>query len=409
MTIRLNAFRFSGNNSQFSTMLILCLLLSILLPTLSVPQVSGLKTINFSGYSWYVKSGHSGPGPNYWSNSSDSVWIDGDDRLHLKIINRNGTWYSSEVYLADSLGYGEYVFHLASRVDTLESNTVLGLFLYESDIREADIEFSKWGHPTRVDIGQYVITPSNLTGHLYRFPVSVEGDYSTHIIDWKNHAMRFRSMRGHDHIPPTEDYVIADWGHTIGSEFLQPEGGKVHINLWRYEEGPQNEYREQEVIVESFEFIKQVDELSISTPINQSTTQGGSATFQFKITNLSNALDLTNMTLLNKPPGTTVSWSQNPVTKDAVVTLVQLTIHTNCSTVPKSYNDLRITCSDGETNALSGAFSLTVLSSQNCLQTLGTSLVDHASAVFLVVAIALAIALTICISMMCYLKRVRTT
>jgi hypothetical protein len=36
------------------------------------------RTITFAGRSWEVKSGTGGPGPNNWSDSASSVWVDID-------------------------------------------------------------------------------------------------------------------------------------------------------------------------------------------------------------------------------------------------------------------------------------------------------------------------------------------
>ena len=111
-----------------------------------------LRWISFSGYDWWVKSspGLVGPGPNYFSDRADDVWVDAQGRLHLKIVYRNGRWYSTEVFGADPLGYGTYTFTLASRVDQLDKNIVLGLFTWDDTDpayyhREIDIEFSRWG------------------------------------------------------------------------------------------------------------------------------------------------------------------------------------------------------------------------------------------------------------------------
>ena len=70
------------------------------------------KTIFFSGYNWTVKNspGKVGPGPNYFSDSANNVWVDTQGRLHLKITKRNGRWYCAEVISEVSFGYGEHLF-----------------------------------------------------------------------------------------------------------------------------------------------------------------------------------------------------------------------------------------------------------------------------------------------------------
>src|SRR5262245_21295616 len=77
------------------------------------PAPPGPRTISFSGKTWLVKSstGKVGPGPNYFSDSTDNVWVDAGGRLHLKITKAKGKWSSAEIVSADSFGYGTYRFY----------------------------------------------------------------------------------------------------------------------------------------------------------------------------------------------------------------------------------------------------------------------------------------------------------
>jgi len=109
------------------------------------------RSIYFSGENWFVKagSGRLGPGPNYFSDSQNNVWVDSQGRLHLRITKVGGKWYCAEVISARSFGYGTYRFYLDSPVDALDSNAVVGLFTWSDDPafnnRELDIEFGRWG------------------------------------------------------------------------------------------------------------------------------------------------------------------------------------------------------------------------------------------------------------------------
>src|SRR5215472_8341247 len=89
-------------------------------------------TLEFSGYSWAVKtsSGTVGPGPNYYSDSPANVWVDDRKRLHLQITKTQGQWRCAEVVCTKSLGYGVYRFYLDSAVERLAPNVVLGLFTW---------------------------------------------------------------------------------------------------------------------------------------------------------------------------------------------------------------------------------------------------------------------------------------
>jgi hypothetical protein len=117
--------------------------------------IEARRTLDFSGYTWNVKSTVAppyeapfGPGPNYFSAAPDDVWVDANGDLHLTITQRDGKWYASEVYTVKPMDYGAYLFTVESGVDQLDKNAVLGLFTWdETDPayahREIDIEFSR--------------------------------------------------------------------------------------------------------------------------------------------------------------------------------------------------------------------------------------------------------------------------
>ncbi len=113
---------------------------------------SPVRTIQFSGYDWAVKSSvhRLGPGPNYFSSSTDNVWVDSQGRLHLRITYSKGRWYCAEVIGPQSLGRGTYTFTLDSPVDSLDPNVTLALYTWSDDPaynnREIDIEFGRFGN-----------------------------------------------------------------------------------------------------------------------------------------------------------------------------------------------------------------------------------------------------------------------
>ncbi|HYT29055.1 MAG TPA: glycoside hydrolase family 16 protein [Ktedonobacteraceae bacterium] len=122
-----------------------------------------MRTIEFSGNQWVVKDGgeeRRGPGPNYFSSSPENVWVDSQGQLHLKITNRNNRWYCAEVSLEKPLGYGTYEFFVNGRFDQLDPHVVDGLFLYEDDAHEIDIEFGRWGKRSGENL-QYVLQPGH--------------------------------------------------------------------------------------------------------------------------------------------------------------------------------------------------------------------------------------------------------
>ena len=96
----------------------------------------------FAGRSWVVRSGTGGPGPNSWAGSLPSVDASG---LHLRVAQVGGRWSCSEVFLTSPLGFGTYEWTFRVPPGGLDANVVLGLFTYETDARETDIELARWG------------------------------------------------------------------------------------------------------------------------------------------------------------------------------------------------------------------------------------------------------------------------
>jgi len=214
------------------------------------------RTIRFSGYDWYVKAGKNrlGPGPNYFSSEPKNVWVDNRGRLHLRIVSRGGRWYCSEVSTANVLGYGTYTFTLASRVDQLDKNVVLGLFTWDDTSsehanREIDIEFSRWGEDVAQN-AQYVVQPWDTEGNRLRFDLALSSVFSTHSFKWSAHNVLFSSHQGH---PPTLGDEIEAWSYA-GAD-VPPEGlGDARINLWLTGGTPPSDGQSVEIVVESFSF-----------------------------------------------------------------------------------------------------------------------------------------------------------
>jgi len=119
-------------------------------------------------------------------------------------------------------------------------------------------------------------------------------------------------------------------------------------------------------LFESWGFVLQTFAFTVGTPSSQSSPQGGSATFSFTVTTISGDPQSVTLNLLNEPAGTTLSWSQNPVTPTTGGTPVELTIQTSCTTPAQTHGNLQISGSGGGTSASSGAFSLVVSSSPTC-------------------------------------------
>jgi hypothetical protein len=216
------------------------------------------RTIRFSGYDWEVKTsgtGRTGPGPNYFSDTSENVWVDSSGRLHLRITKRNGRWYSAEVISTTSFGYGTYRWYLDSPVDNLDPNVVLGLFTWNDDPaynhRELDIEFSRWGNPNYAN-AQYTVQPYTVAGNQVTFTEPPLLNQTTHSLQWAAGSAAFRSLRGHYASAPNPGAVIAQQTFTKG---IPVAGGEnARMNLWLFEGRQPSNRQSVEIIVNKFEF-----------------------------------------------------------------------------------------------------------------------------------------------------------
>jgi len=219
------------------------------------------RTITFAGRQWVVKSGCGlGPGPNCWSDSEQSVWVDGSGQLHLKIRNINGTWYSAEVYTVACTQYGMHRFFVVGPVDNLDKNVIAALFLYKDDQTEMDIEFARWGEANPTYNAQYVVQPWDRAGNREQFSMTLSGSNTTHYIDWSSAAVQFKSIHGHYQEPPDSAHLIHEWLYAGGDIPTKEERLRIHINLWLYQGNPPSDGQEVEVIVKNAELPEELEE-----------------------------------------------------------------------------------------------------------------------------------------------------
>jgi hypothetical protein len=196
---------------------------------------TGPRTVDFAGKTWWVKSGHGGPGPNDWSDSEESVWVDDEGSLHLVIREVGGAWHCAEIYSTEFTGYGVHRFYVDSALDELDANAVFAPFLYANDETEIDIEFTRWGNPAAVHNGQYVVQPYSIPGNLETFAAQLDGTYTTHAFDWQPESIHFTSIHGHYEEAPSADFLIHDWLYEGSDNPLEEESLRIHINLWLYQ------------------------------------------------------------------------------------------------------------------------------------------------------------------------------
>jgi hypothetical protein len=247
--------------------IILIFLIIVFITGCSSNDASHIRTINFSGYEWKVKSSNIpvGPGPNLFSESTHNVHIDTRGFLHIKITNNKNGWECAEIILNTSYGYGTYVFTIASEPDSLENEVVLGLFTWddhpEYSNREIDIEFSRWENPDNMN-AQYVVQPWFNQGNMYRFDVRNNSNISTHSFEWHPDKITFQSYYGAYTTQPSERNIINSWEYK-GNDIPLPGNENARINLWLIEGRPPTNAKEIEVVIEEFKFIP--ENVSITT------------------------------------------------------------------------------------------------------------------------------------------------
>ena len=224
-------------------------------------RLPGTRTIDFSGFTWVVKQCEQwqlGPGPNYFSDDTTNVWVDENERLHLKIAYLAGEWYCSEVIADSCFGYGEYRFYLEPGIDDIHQNAVIGLFTWdeyspESNFSEIDIEFSQWGNASQDSTGQYVIQPHDTSGNRHRFIFSDNDTCTVHKFSWTQDQIDFLSAYGDNPDPPPSS-IIETWTYT-GNDIPAPYRENVRINFWLCDTMPSAGGEDMEIIITGFEFI----------------------------------------------------------------------------------------------------------------------------------------------------------
>jgi hypothetical protein len=220
-----------------------------------------VRWISFSGYDWWVKTspGLVGPGPNYFSDSTNNVWLDAQGRLHLRITDRSNQWQCAEVVTKRTFGYGSYRFELDSPVNNINPSVVLGLFTWSDDPaythREIDIECGRWADTNDVNNAQYVVQPWDWPGHLVRYAVPAGLTNSTHLFTWETNRISYQCQRGSYSPTPPPTNIISTWAFTNVSAVPQTGDENVRLNLWLINGTPPTDNQEVEFIIKSFNFV----------------------------------------------------------------------------------------------------------------------------------------------------------
>ena len=232
---------------------------------------AGAVTLQFAERAWNVKQASNpvGPGPNRFSSSPNDVWVD-DEGLHLTIHKTGSLWYSTEVILNESLGYGTYMFQTTTRQDILNANATFGAFTWDpfggdtipnNPNREIDFEDGRWGNPADRTNSQVVVQTYFVTGNLQRvtLPDLSQDAALTRFFTWSPGKVEFYSLRGRQ--SPTDfppESVIHHYTYTANStNHRVPTPGRENFrfNLWLFQSAAPVGDQPVEVVVSDFAYL----------------------------------------------------------------------------------------------------------------------------------------------------------
>jgi hypothetical protein len=178
----------------------------------------------------------------------------------LRLTQRDGQWFCSEVFTRDRFGFGRYEFWIVGPVDRLDRNVVLGLFNYPTadlgpdGTHEIDIEFAQWGNPSAPH-GNYTVWPTTnlLRQESKPFSFTLDGDSSSHCFAWSSTNILFHSQAGHGE---ATNRPQASWLYQPPhpATRISQKPMPVHINLWCFKGKPPTDGKPVELIIRAFKF-----------------------------------------------------------------------------------------------------------------------------------------------------------
>jgi hypothetical protein len=215
--------------------------------------------INFSGHVWAVKTRQTpvGPGPNYFSDRRENVWVDSEGKLHLKVGQTDGQWRCAEIVSEESFGLGTYRFQVSTPLEKFDPNLILGLYTWSdtSDYanREIDIECSRWGQVDDTNNAQFVVQPYPPVDRRLRFHVPAQLENTTYSFCWQTNRVQFSCLQDRAGVPAGHDAVVQEWNFPSGA--IPPPGDEnVRMNLWLLKGRPPLDAKDVEIIISKFEF-----------------------------------------------------------------------------------------------------------------------------------------------------------
>jgi hypothetical protein len=244
----------------------LCFLLLAAVPARNhSPQANtraAAEVIDWSGQKWMITNGGMA---GVVKGDPTNPFIDRHGFLHMRIINRGGTFTASELFTTENLGFGTYQWQIEGSVDKMDPTTVLGLFNYGAKAgigvdaeNEIDIEFSQWNntcHGCNADFTFYPSTGNKSLGPMEdNFTYNPNGStLTTARFAWTSTRIVGTIMSGLQPLGTTANVLQTltfsppDYAARIPQVPL-PLG----INLWCFKSTPA---ADQEVILHNFQFV----------------------------------------------------------------------------------------------------------------------------------------------------------
>ncbi|KVP65656.1 hypothetical protein WJ96_04620 [Burkholderia ubonensis] len=208
------------------------------------------RELEFSGKTWLVRDSNGaqvGPGPNVFSAAEDSVFIDSEGKLHLRISKTGQVWSSSEVILSEPLGYGTYELQVETNPFGMDQQAVFGFFTFsrapEQSHRELDVELSYWARSAEENNAQFVVQPESLPDAKRRFVVNHSG--TIYRINWGRGFVEFSALTA-------EGTSIQYWRKT--TNVPDPADASLEINLWLFKGAAPQNNSPVEFVVKRFTF-----------------------------------------------------------------------------------------------------------------------------------------------------------
>jgi hypothetical protein len=218
--------------------------------------------LNWKGHTWDItRGGMAGVAKGDPAN----VFVDQNGYLHLRIINRGGTYTASEMFSADKMGFGTYQWQIAGAVTNMDKSTVLGLFSYGPQAgiggnaeSEIDIEFSQWNNTCSGCNADFTFWPTTGNKSLGpkedNFTINLGGEtLTTARFEWSSTKIVATIMSGLHPVGTTANVLqTLTFSPTDYTARIPQVPLPLGMNLWCFKTPPASE---QKIIIRDFQYV----------------------------------------------------------------------------------------------------------------------------------------------------------